>query len=318
MKETNTHVFIAGATGTLGMPLVRRLVASGYRVTGLTRRESGRQALEQLGAAAVIGDALDRDGLRELILNAAPSHVIHLLTAIPKAGVMKPSDLDATNELRIRGTANLIDGAVASGARRIIAESYATAALPPAGLLRASIEAARDLERQMRNASGRIETIVLRYGSFYGPSVPTMEFMIEALRGRKMPLMRGADGVMSLIHIDDAVSATIAALDRGVSGSVYDVVDDEPVAVTEFISALAQAAGAPRPFALPRFVVKLLAPMLVEYMTTKLPLSNADAKRELGFAPRYATYRLGLGALRTADSTNFGTSSSRNVRHVRY
>ena len=312
------HIFIAGATGTLGRPLVQRLVASGYRVTGLTRKESGRQALEQLGANAVIGDALDRDGLRELVVKAAPTHVIHLLTAIPKAGVMKPADLDATNELRIRGTANLIDAAIAAGAKRIIAESYATAALPPTGQLRASIEAVRDLERQMRNATGRIETITLRYGSFYGPSVPSTEAMFEALRGRKLPLMRGADGVMSLLHIDDAVSATIAALDRGVSGSVYDIVDDEPVAVTDFFTALAEAAGAPRPFALPRFIVKLLAPMLVEFMTTRLPLSNADAKRDLGFAPRFATYRLGLGALRTADSTKRGTSSSRNVRHTAY
>ena len=328
-------IFIAGATGTLGLPLVRRLVAGGHRVTGLTRKESGRRALEELGATGVIGDALDAPRLRELVVRARPTHVLHLLTAIPKAGVTKPSDLAPTNELRTRGTAHLIDAAIAAGATRIIAESYPSvygsgvvsdtplaedAPLAPVGdsVLRPTIEALRDLERRMRDANGRIDTIVLRYGSFYGPGVPSTDALVDALRKRKMPVMRGADGVSSFVHIDDAVAATIAALDRGAPGSVYNIVDDAPANVAEMLAAIAGAAGAPRPFALPRFVARLVAPMLVEYMTARLPLSNAKAKRELGFAPRFPDYRTGLAFLRTAGITYRGTSSSRNVRQTRY
>ena len=291
------HIFIAGATGTLGLPLVQRLVASGHRVTGLTRKEAGRKMLEELGAEAVLGDALDRERLRELVVTAAPTHVLHLLTAIPKAGVTKPSDLDATNELRTRGTANLLDAAIAAGAKRIVAESYPSVILPPAGRLASSIEALRDLERQMQAASDRIETIVLRYGNFYGPNVPSTGGMIAALRNRKLPLMRGADGIASFIHIDDAVSATIAALERGRSGATYPIVDDQPIGLPQFIEGLGDAIGAPRPMVLPRFVVKLVAPMVAELLAARAALSNADAKRDLGFAPRFANYRVGLDSL---------------------
>jgi nucleoside-diphosphate-sugar epimerase len=270
---------------------VRRLVATGHRVTGLTRTERGRRTLEGLGAAAVIGDALDRDRLHSLIVEAAPTHVAHLLTAIPKAGATRPSDLEATNELRIRGTANLLEAAIAAGATRIVAESYAAAILEPAGLLRPAIEAARELERQMQAASDRIETIVLRYGNLYGAGVPSTEAMVEALRARKLPLMRGASGIASFVHIDDAVAATMAALDRGRSGGIYAIVDDQPVALSEVVLATADAIGAPRPRALPRFVVKLLAPFFVELLDARVVLSNGEAKRELSWTPRVPRYR---------------------------
>lgn len=305
------RVFIAGATGTLGLPLVQQLINRGDHVIGLTRKEAGRDTLQRLGADAVIGDALDRERLQRLVVDAAPTHVVHLLTALPKAGVMKASDLTATNELRVRGTPNLLEAAIAAGARRIVVESYpsvygaghasnsplaedAPFAPLPTGPIRETVAALREMEAQVLAASDRIDTIILRYGNFYGDAVPSTVAMAAALRARKVPLMRGATGVGSFLHIDDAVAATIAALDRGKPGSIYNIVDDEPVAITEFIKHAANAAGAPRPFTFPRFLVKLLAPMAVEFSTARLPLSNAKAKRELGFTPRFKTYRDGL------------------------
>lgn len=318
-------IFIAGATGTLGIPVVQRLVSDGHEVIGLTRSTVGRDKLTMLGARGVVGNALDAEAMLRIVGEAAPTHVVHLLTALPKDGPTKASEVEATNDLRIRGTANLLRAAIAAGAKRIVAESFAMvygvgavsskpvvedAPLPalPDSATRDAIVALRSLETQLVGARDRIETIVLRYGYFYGPNVPSTEAMVAGLRSRKLPVMRGAVGIGSFIHIEDAAAATVAALTRGTSGSIYNIVDDAPVRFTDFVQTLVATSGAPTPRVFPRFLVKLAAPMAAEFFMTQLPLSNAKARRELAFAPRFPTYREGLTTV-----TGRGDSPTRTV-----
>ena len=307
-------VFIAGATGALGAPLVRELVARGHEVVGLTRWPEKRALIEQLGASPAVADALDAPALERALLAAKPTHVVHLLTALPKNGPMRPSDIATTNELRIHGTANLLRAAISAGAQRIVGESftaiygYHDRGDRPLGEdaapdqperdpgLRAVIEALRSLEDQLLEASrsGKIEAVVLRYGMSYGPENASTKYLLGLLRKRRLPLLRGAQGRASFIHVDDAASATIAALEHGQPGAIYNVVDDEPVGFSEYLAAAAQAIGARRPWALPAWLLRLAAPMAATMMESRLPLSNARAKRDLGWQPHYPSYREGL------------------------
>src|SRR5262245_20828714 len=307
-------VFIAGATGALGAPLARELVARGHEVVGLTRWPEKRALIEQLGASAAVADALDAPELERVVRAAAPTHVVHMLTALPKNGPMRPSDIIATNELRVRGTANLLQAAIAAGAQRIIGESFSAiygysdrgerplgedAALnqPEADPgLRAVVEALRSLESQLleANRSGQIEAIVLRYGLTYGPENASTQYILKILRKRQLPILRNGRGLASFVHIDDAASATIAALERGQRGTIYNIVDSEPVGFNDYLRAAAQAIGARRPLALPAWLLRLAAPMAATMMSSRLPLSNARARSELGWRPRYPSYREGL------------------------
>jgi nucleoside-diphosphate-sugar epimerase len=307
-------VFIAGATGALGAPLLRELVARGHEVVGLTRSPEKRALIEQLGASAAIADALDAPALEQALRAAAPTHVVHLLTALPKNGPMRPSDIATTNTLRVQGTANLLRAAIAVGAQRIVGESFSAIygyhdrgdrplgedAAPPLPErdpgLRAVIEALRSLEDQLleANRSGKIEAIVLRYGLTYGPENASTKYLLGILRKRRLPLLRGAQGRVSFIHIDDAAAATIAALEHGLPGSIYNIVDDQPVGFNEYLGAAAQAIGARRPWALPAWLIRLAAPMAATMMELRLPLSNARAKQDLGWRPQYPSYREGL------------------------
>src|SRR5262249_12402315 len=296
-QEVAMKVFVAGATGALGLPLVRELVARKHKVIGLTRSPDKRALLEELGAQAAVADALDAPGLERAVCAAAPTHVVHMLTALPKNGPLRRGDVVATNELRVTGTANLLRAAIAAGVRRIVGESFIYVygygdlgtsmltedELPPirkpnAGL-QAVVEALRSLEEQLVNANrqGLIEAIVLRYGLTYGPENPSTRYMYEQLRRRRVPLVRGARGIAPFVHIDDIVTATIAALERGRPGAIYNIVDDEPVAFNEYISAAAQAFGARRPLMVPRWLLRLLAPTLAAGAMTRLPVSNARA-----------------------------------------
>jgi nucleoside-diphosphate-sugar epimerase len=307
-------VFIAGATGALGAPLARELVARGHKVVGLTRSPEKRALIEQLGASAAVADALDAPALEQAVRAASPTHVVHLLTALPKNGPMHPSDIIATNELRVRGTANLLRAAIAAGVQRIVGESFsaiygysdrgdqplsedAVPDQPEADPgLRAVVEALRSLESQLldANRSGQIEAIVLRYGLTYGPENASTKYFLNILRKRQLPILRGAQGLVSFIHIDDAASATIAALERGRPGTIYNIVDSEPVGFSDYLRAAAQTIGARRPFALPAWLLRLAAPMAVTMMSSRLPLSNARARGELGWRPQYPNYREGL------------------------
>lgn len=293
------NVFVAGASGTIGKPLVQSLVAVGHRVTALTRSPEKQQSLESLGAIAVVADALDAEALTRVVADARPDVVIHQLTNLPKSGVRSAKDLEATNRLRTEGTRNLIDAAVAAHARRIVGASFvlALAARPDEhGRVEEGAAAINSMESQIVEASrqGRIEGIVLRYGMWYGPATPTTQQMVAMARRRLLPTVRGDRSLLPVLHLDDAVSAAVAALDHGRPGTIYDIVDDEPVSMTDIVRELASRAGAPRPFVVPSWVPRLLSPYMARITSIRLPLSNEPAKAELGWRPAYPTMRDGL------------------------
>ena len=293
------NVFLAGGSGAIGVPIVRALVAGGHQVTALTRSAANEPMLRALGATPAVADALDADALRRVVVQARPTHVIHQLTALPKGGPRSARDLVPTNRLRVEGTKNLVDAAVAAGAKRFIAGSFAligsaTSDVPAEA--QAAADAVRSMESQVLDASarGRFEGIILRYGLFYGPDNGMTQQMIALARRRMLPTVRGDRGLLPPIHIDDAASATIAALDHGAAGSIYDIVDDHPVSLSDIVRTIAESAGAPRPFAVPAWLPRLLAPYMARMFAIRLPLSNHKARVELGWRPRYPNIRDGL------------------------
>jgi nucleoside-diphosphate-sugar epimerase len=294
-------VFVAGGSGTIGVPLVRALVARGHRVVATTRSVDKQAMLQGLGATPVVVDALDAAALEDAVRLAKPTHVIHQLTALPKAGPRNSGELDPTNRLRDEGTRNLLKASIAAGAQRIVIGSFAligaarSTNVSDPNLVRAG-EAVRSMESQTIDAarSGAIEGIVLRYGLFYGPGNPATVDLIARVRRRGVPRVRNDQGQLPYIHLDDTVSATVAALDHGVSGSVYDIVDDTPTSFSEMVTELAAVAGAPTPRTVPAWVLRVAAPYLARLFTTRLPLSNAKAKQELGWTPMFPSYREGL------------------------
>ena len=211
-------IFVAGGSGAIGVPLVKALVAAGHQVTTSTRSASRRDELQAMGASVAVADALDRESLVAAVKAAAPTHVIHQLTALPRGGPRRARDLEATNRLRIEGTRNLLDAAIQAGARRFIVGSFAILAprgpaAPPA--TNPAAAAVRSMEDQVLEAtrSGSIEGVILRYGMFYGLETGSTVAMIEMVRKRRLPVVRGDSGRLPLIHIDDAVGATVRALD---------------------------------------------------------------------------------------------------------
>lgn len=314
-------IFIAGATGVIGTRLVSQLVERGHEVDGMTRTQSKAATLEKLGARPVVADALDQSAVTRAIADAGPEVVVHQLTALSEIGASRDitRSFALTNRLRTEGTDHLLAASRAAGARRFVAQSYAgwayapgagrildeetpRVAHPPAAF-RELVEAIGHLERAVTTAPG-IEGIVLRYGNLYGPgtsmSVNPPGDHVALVRGRKFPIVGGGTGVWSFIHADDAAAATVAAIERGSPG-IYNIVDDEPAAISEWLPVLAEAVGAPPPMRVPKWVGRLLAgPAAVIMMTEVSGASNAKAKRELGWAPTYASwregFRLGLGA----------------------
>jgi nucleoside-diphosphate-sugar epimerase len=309
------RIFIAGASGAVGQPLVRKLVAGGHEVTGMTRTERKAALLRDLGAEPVVADALDRDAVTAAVAAARPEVVVHQLTAI---GGLNPRNVDAsfeaTNRLRTEGTDILIDAARAAGARLFVAQSYAGWPYariggpvkveddpldqdPPKGV-RATIAAIRHLEQATLSAPG-ITGVVLRYGGFYGPGTGLARGgdMVENVTKGRFPVVGDGGGVWSFIHIEDAADATVAAIEGGEPG-VYNIVDDEPARVSDFLPVLADALGARRPRHMPGFLGRLLlGPAGYTMMTRIRGASNAKAKRELGWAPRHPSWREGFQAL---------------------
>jgi nucleoside-diphosphate-sugar epimerase len=294
------RVFIAGASGTIGIPLVRALVAAGHEVTALTRSPGKQDELRRLGATPALADALNSEALSRVVVAAKPTHVIHQLTALPKEGPSSANDLIATNRLRIDGTRNLLDASIRAGATRFIGGSFALlpgAETGPADRgINEAANATRSMESQIldANRSGKIEGIVLRYGLFYGPTNPSSVKMIEMVRKRRFPMIRGDHGQLPFIHLDDAVSATVAALDHGWPGSVYDIVDDRAISISEAVRVMAQSTGAPPPRTIPAWLLRLLMPYRARMLSTRLPLSNAKARAELGWRPMFPTFRDGF------------------------
>jgi nucleoside-diphosphate-sugar epimerase len=308
------RVFVAGATGAIGQQLVPRLVAAGHEVHGMTRSEAKQAMLYELGAVPVVADALDPDQVAEAVGRAKPDVIVHELTAIPPAPDLRHLDRDfaLTNRLRTEGTDHLLSAGQAVGVKRFVAQSniaaYARTGAAvkdeddpfdeaPAREMRTGLAAIRHLEEAVLGARWT-EGIVLRYGWFYGTgtSMAPGEESYEMIRKRKFPLVGDGGGVWSFIHIADAADATVAAIERGTRG-VYNVVDDDPAPVAEWLPSLAAQLGAKKPMRVPRFVGRLFAGEWgVVLMTDIRGASNAKAKRELGWRPERASWRQGLAA----------------------
>jgi nucleoside-diphosphate-sugar epimerase len=307
-------VFVAGATGAIGKQLVPRLVAAGHEVHGMTRSESKRQLLHDLGAVPVVADALDAAQVAEAVARATPDVIVHQLTAIPETFDMRHPDraFELTNRLRTDGTDHLLSAGQAVGVRRFVAQSNVAAYgrtgarvkseddpvdAASAGVMQANIAAIAYLEESVVRATWT-EGIALRYGWFYGPgtSMAPGEESYELVRKRKFPIVGNGGAVWSFIHIADAADATVAAIERGSRG-IYNVVDDEPAAVAEWLPAVAAQIGAKKPMRVPRFVGRLFAGEFgVALMTEMRGASNAKAKRELEWRPAHPSWRQGLAA----------------------
>jgi nucleoside-diphosphate-sugar epimerase len=256
--------------------------------------------IEAAGARAVVADALDGPGLAAAIRAVRPTHVIHQLTAIPRNGVRRAGDLEPTNRLRVEGTRNLLRAASEAGVRRVVAGSFAPFSDERgAGIAVAAEAALQSMERQVLDAAraGTIEGIVLRYGLFYGWEAPSTAAMVSMVRRRRLPVVRHDDGQLPIVHVTDAVRATVLALDHGRSGGSYDIVDDRPVSMSDIVDGLAHYAGAPAPWRVPTWVPRLLSPYLARMLSLRLTLSNAAARKELGWEPLYPTLQDGLRAM---------------------
>ena len=308
-------VFVAGATGVLGRALVPQLVARGHDVVGMTRSASKQDLVRSLGARPVVADALDPDAVTRAVASAEPEVIVHQLTALSGDFDMRHIDrfFATTNRLRTEGTDHLLAAGRAAGARRFVAQSYAgwPAARTggpvqgedapfdpdPPEQLRGMMGAIRHLEDAVTGASW-LEGVVLRYGGFYGPgttlSADPAAAHTMAIRKRQFPVVGNGAGVWSFIHVDDAAAATAVAIERGERG-IYNVVDDEPAAARDWMPELARALGAKPPRHVPRWVGRLLAGQAATIMMTEVRgASNEKAKRELGWTPRYASWRQGF------------------------
>jgi nucleoside-diphosphate-sugar epimerase len=307
------RIFIAGATGAVGKRLVPLLRANGHEVVGTTRSAGKVGDLRALGAEPVVVDVLDAEAVGRAVSDARPDVVLHQATVL--SGLTNLRNLDEafeeTNRLRTVGTDNLLAAANAAGAAKFVAQSFAgwpyakegsavkdeEAPLdpsPPASAAQTMAAICR-LEAAVVGAEA-IEGIALRYGGFYGPGTSLCEggAHVEAIRKRAFPVVGSGAGVWSFIHIDDVAGATLAAIERGRRG-LYNIVDDEPAATTEWLPYLAKVLAAKPPRHVPEWLGKLVAgEQLVSMMTEGRGASNAKAKRELGWSPIYPSWREGF------------------------
>jgi nucleoside-diphosphate-sugar epimerase len=306
-------IFLAGATGAIGKRLIPLLVSGGHEVAGMTRTPGKADELRAQGAQPVVADALNADAVMHAVMTARPDVVVHELTALRAPFNLRKFDeyFALTNRLRTEGAKNLLAAAKASGAARFIAQSYTgwpnsrtggrvkteddpLEANPPKSMRR-TLDAIRRLEELVTNASG-LTAIALRYGSFYGPGTSISEGgeVIEAVRGRKYPIVGSGSGVWSFIHIDDAANATRLAIEQGPAG-LYNIVDDQPAEVSIWLPALAQAVGAKPPFHVPAWLGRLaIGEAGLVMMNGARGSSNAKAKRLLGWKLRYPDWRNGF------------------------
>jgi nucleoside-diphosphate-sugar epimerase len=310
------RVFVAGATGAIGSTLVPQLLERGHEVIGTSRSREKGARLSALGAEAVVLDVLDRDAVLEAVRSARPDAIVHQATALSDLSDFKHFDRSfaVTNRLRIEGTDHLLAAAADSGVERFVAQSftswpYARVGGPvkteedpldpdPVPAMRETLAAIRYLEDAVTKEQG----IVLRYGGLYGPgtSLAPGGEQAEMVRKRRFPIVGSGAGVWSFIHVDDAASATVAAIERGAPG-IYNVVDDDPAPAREWLPALAAAMGAKPPRRVPRWLGRLAAGEPVAAMLTEIRgASNAKAKRELGWEPAHASWRQGFRGVLTA------------------
>jgi nucleoside-diphosphate-sugar epimerase len=304
------RVFVAGASGALGRPLLPRLVAAGHEVTGMTRREERAAEIRAAGAEAVVCDVFDATALSEALAAAAPAAVVHALTALPPRINPRKDYLAPTNRVRTEGTRNLLAAARAAGVRRVVAESVAFFYRPEGswvkdeedppfeqapGVFGPAVEAVAALERQVLDAEG-MDGLLLRFGWFYGPGTyyASDGSQADETLKRRVPIVGTGAGTFSFIHIDDAADAVVAALERGAPG-VYNVVDDEPAPMHEWLPVYAEALGAKPPRRVPAWLARIVAgPAMTGAALTMRGASNAKAKRELGWAPAHPSWRQGF------------------------
>lgn len=303
------RVFVTGATGALGRHLVPALVGAGHEVTATTRKPGKVAQLREMGAEPVVVDGLDREAVIAAVSAAAPEVIVHEMTALSNMGRLRKVDQEfaATNELRTRGTDNLLAAAALAGTRRVVAQGHNfvyerrgrpvkteedpldSRPVPSAALAMAAI---RYVDETVPLTAP--EGIVLRYGTFYGPGAS--DSLLDAVRKRQIPVVGGGTGIWSFIETTDAAAATLAAVERGAPGA-YNVVDDDPAPVSEWLPYLAEVVGAKPPLRLPAWLGRLLAgEFVVEQMTNACGSSNEKARRELGWKPRYASWREGFRA----------------------
>lgn len=309
------RVFVAGATGAIGKPLVPMLIANGHDVVGTTRTDAKRDLLHRLGARPVVVDALDADAVTRAVSQAAPDVIVHQLTAIPPVINMRRFDREfaLTNRLRIEGTDHLLAAGRAVGVQRFVAQS--NAGVPYArtgeGIKREDAPLDHDPPRAMRQVLAAIrhleaavmradwtEGVVLRYGWLYGPgtsiALDPLGSQVDLIRKRQFPIVGGGTGIWSFVHVEDAATATLAAIEGGPAG-IYNVVDDDPAPAFEFLPALAAAVGAKAPMRVPRWLGRLAAgEVAVRAMTEIRGASNDKARRELGWHLRYPSWRQGF------------------------
>ena len=305
------RIFVAGAARVIGQQLLPQLVAQGHHVVGTTRSPAKLDRLRALGAEPAILDGLDGAAVGEAVARAEPEVVIHQMTALAGASLNNLRRFDrgfaVTNQLRSAGTDHLLAAAQAAGARRFIAQSYAgwpgdrngppvqseqdpLDPDPPAGQ-RESLAAIRHLEQVVPAAAG-LDGLVLRYGSLYGYGASDEFFGLA--RQRKVPVIGNGAAIWSFLHVADAATATAAAVQHGSPG-LYNVVDDEPATVAEWLPFLAQALGAKPPYHIPAWLGRLAAGEVgISMMTQARGCANAKAKRELGWQLQWPSWRQGF------------------------
>jgi nucleoside-diphosphate-sugar epimerase len=304
------RVFVAGGTGVVGRRLVPQLVARGHQVTATTTGRGKLGLLEKLGADAAVMDGLDAASVRKAVAQAGPDAIVHQMTAIAPAHAGKPDMkhfdrwFATTNRLRTEGTDHLLAAAEESGISNFVAQSYANwNGIREGGWVKteedpldpmkgtaaqSGMAAIRYLEDVVIKAGGA----VLRYGGLYGPGAT--DDQVELVRKRQFPLVGGGTGYSSWVHLDDAASAAVLAVEQEAKG-VFNIVDDEPAPASEWLPYLAACAGAKPPLRVPRWLARPLAgEVVVTMMTEGRGFSNARARRELGWEPRYPSWRQGF------------------------
>lgn len=316
------RILVAGATGAIGLELVPQLIAAGHSVVGTTRTAAKAEIIKRMGAEPAIADGLDAPAIRAAVIAAKPDIIIDQMTDLADVTDLRHFDraFATTNRLRTEGTDFLLAAAREAGVKRFIAQSFcgwtygrggetvkteADALDPdPPEELHGTLQAIRHLEDAV-TASASPEGIVLRYGSFYGPDTGMLSrAMIDQLRRRRVPLIGGGTGQWSFIHVDDAAAATVAAIERGKPGNIYNIVDDEPADVSEWLPTLATLVGARPPIRVPAWLGRLFAgEHLVSMMTEVGAGSNAKARRELGWRPAHPSWREGFAEIASRATT---------------
>ncbi|MGH3410575.1 MAG: NAD-dependent epimerase/dehydratase family protein [Streptosporangiaceae bacterium] len=314
-------VFVAGASGAIGTRLVPQLISQGHEVTGTCRSPGHGERIRALGAEAVVLDLLDAGAVRQAVLAAQPEAIIHQATALADARFTRSLDkgFAPTNRLRTEGTDALLAAAREAGVRRLVAQSFAnyryareggpvkaeTDRLDPAppASARQTNEAMTHVDEAFTAAGG----IALRYGGFYGAA---NDGLLGPVRKRQFPVIGDGAGVFSFIHLDDAAAATVLALEHGAAG-LYNITDDDPAPMREWLPAMASALGARPPRRIPEWLARLFMGEALSMMTQARGASNAKARQELGWTPRYASWREGFPAAYGTAGTRAGADSRR-------